>query len=179
MKLTAMMVKNAKPKDKLYRLFDGNGLYLEVTPSGGTYWRMKYRFNGKENRLAFGVYPVVSLQDAREKRRIALKQLDAGQDPNEQRKLEKLKHKLGYENNFENIAREWHEQKNHMWQPDHAARIIKRFEADIFPVIGRRPIREIRPAELLDAVKKVEARGVGDTAHRLMQMCGQVFRYRS
>jgi len=177
MKLTATTIKNARPKEKLYRLFDGEGLYLEITPSGGTYWRMKYRFNGKENRLAFGTYPNISLAEAREKRRIAKKELDAGRNPSEVKKLAKLETQKEYENNFENITREWHSQKRHTWNPKHAENILKRMEADIFPHIGKRPIKDITPQEILAAVKKVEDRGARDLAHRLMQTSGQVFRY--
>ena len=177
MKLTATTIKNAKPKEKLYRLFDGEGLYLEITPSGGTYWRMKYRFNGKENRLAFGTYPNISLAEAREKRRIAKKELDAGRNPSEVKKLAKLETQKEYENNFENITREWHSQKKHTWNPKHAENILKCMEVDIFPHIGKRPIKDISPQEILAAVKKVEDRGARDLAHRLMQTSGQVFRY--
>ncbi len=177
MKLTAIALKNAKPKDKIYRLFDGGGLYLEITPAGGTYWRYKYRFNGKEKRMAFGVYPDISLQDAREKRRLAKKTLDEGFDPSEQKKLEKIERKANYENNFENIAREWHKQKLHTWNPTHADNIMKRFEVNIFPYIGQRPIKEIKPAELLQAVKILETKGNRDLAHRVMQQCAQIFRY--
>lgn len=177
MKLTDIACKTAKPAERPYKLADGAGMYLEVRPDGRKYWRMKYRYNGKENRMAFGVYPEVSLKDAREKRSEARKLLQSGQDPNERKRLAKLEREVDYENNFENVAREWHKHKNHMWKPDHAIRILKRFEADVFPAIGRRPIKDIRPVEVLQAIKKVEARGVGDTAHRLMQMCGQVFRY--
>lgn len=177
MKLTALTVKNAKPKNKLYRLFDGGGLYLEVTPSGGTYWRMKYRFNGKECRLSVGIYPDMSLQDAREKRRLAKIMLDEGKNPNEEKKLAKLERQMDYEDNFENIAREWHKQKYHTWKPIHADRILKRLEADIFPKIGSRPIKAIKAPEILAAIKKIEARGSHDLAHRAMQTCGQIFRY--
>ena len=175
--LTATAVQKAKPKEKLYRLFDGGGLYLEVTPSGGLYWRMKYRFNNKEKRMAFGVYPIISLQEAREKRRLAKKMLDAGQDPNEQKKLDRLERQVSYENNFENVAREWHQQQIHTWKPVHAERILKRLEADVFPKVGARPIKALTAPELLAAFKAVEARGSRDLAHRIMQTTSQVFRY--
>jgi integrase len=177
MKLTDTACKKANPSDKARKLADGGGLYLEVSPSGSKYWRMKYRFNGKESRLAFGVYPDTSLQEAREKRRLAKKMLDNGQDPNEQKKLDKLERKVNYENNFENVTREWHAHKIHTWKPIHAARILRRLELDIFPSIGRRPIKDIKPAELLAAIRQIEARGVNDLAHRIMQTCGQVFKY--
>ena len=177
MKLTDTGCKKAKPTDKTRKLADGGGLYLEISPTGSKYWRMKYRFNRKESRLAFGVYPDVTLQEAREKRRAAKKMLDTGLDPNEQKKLGKLERRVNYENNFENVAREWHEQKYHTWKPIHAQRIIRRLENDIFPTVGSRPIKDIKPAEILSAIKNVEARGVHDLAHRIMQTCSQIFKY--
>ncbi len=177
MKLTDKACKNAKPASKTQKLADGGGMYLEITSSGGKYWRMKYRFNGKEGRLALGVYPTVSLAEAREKRRLAKLQLAEGKNPGEERKLAKLERQVAYENNFENIAREWHKQKYHTWKPNHAARILKRLEADIFPVIGSRPIKAIAAPEILAALRKVEARGAHDLAHRMMQTCSQIFRY--
>lgn len=177
MKLTIVAVKNAKTKEKLYRLFDGGGLYLEVNPQGGKYWRFKYRFNNKERRMGFGVFPTIGLAEAREKRMEAKKKLDKGLDPAEVRKLAKLERQVDYENNFQNIAREWHEQRRHTWKPIHAERIIKRLEADVFPTIGNRPIKVVRPPELLVAIRKIEERGNNDLAHRVMQTCSQVFRY--
>jgi integrase len=177
MKLSETACKKAKPTDKAQRLADGNGLYLEVSPTGGKYWRMKYRFNGKEKRLAIGVYPDVTLHEAREKRRLAKKELDAGRDPSEVKKLARLEIQNEYENSFENVAREWHSQRKHTWKEKHAENILKRMEADLFPHIGKRPIKAIAPYEILAAVKKVEERGSRDLAHRMMQMCGQVFRY--
>jgi integrase len=177
MKLSETTCKKAKPTNKTQKLADGEGLYLEITPSGGKYWRMKYRFHGKEKRLAFGTYPNISLSEAREKRRLAKKELDAGRDPSEIKKLTKIENQKDYDNSFENIAREWHKQKIHTWKPRHAENILKRMEVDIFPHIGNRPIKAITPQEILVAVKKVEARGARDLAHRLMQTSGQVFRY--
>ena len=177
MKLTAASVKNAKPAIKLYRMFDGGGLYLEINPKGGKYWRFKYRFNNKERRMGFGVFPTVSLADAREKRLEAKKLIDQGTDPAEKRKLAKLERQLEYENNFQNIAREWHEQKKHTWKPKHAGVIMTRLEAHLFPHIGNRPVKEIIPPEVLEAIRKIEGRGNYDLAHRMMQACSQIFRY--
>lgn len=115
MKLTARQVETAKPKDKSYKLSDGGGLYLEVTASGSRYWRLKYRYGGKEKRLAFGVYPEVSLAEARDKRDVAKKVIAAGNDPGEIKKAEKIAHKISFENTFEAIAREWHQHKADRW----------------------------------------------------------------
>ncbi len=177
MKLTDLKCKNAKPKDKLYRLFDGAGLYLEINPNGSKYWRLKYRFNGKEKRMGLGIYPSVSLQEAREKRYSAKKKLEIDVDPAEDKKLKKLELQANYENNFEALARRWHEQNLYTWNPKHADNILKRFEANIFPIIGKRPIRAITPPELLAAVERVQAKGNHDLAHRMMQMCSKVFRF--
>ncbi len=177
MKLTNIACKNAKPREKTYKMFDGGGMYLEVTPAGGKYWRMKYLFMGKENRLAFGVYPEVSLLEAREKRNIARKQLQNDEDPVQVRKTAKLERKINYENNFEAIAREWHSKRNYMWQPKHAKTIISRLEQYIFPEIGSRPIKFITPVELLAAIEPIEKQGKHEMAHRMLQTCGQIFRY--
>jgi hypothetical protein len=125
MKLTAIACKNAKPKEKPYKLADGGGLYLEIMPNGSKYWRMKYRFLNKESRLAFGVYPDIQLLDAREKRREAKKLLDSGINPNDKKRDDKLERIKDYESTFENIAREWHKQKLHSWNPTHADNICK------------------------------------------------------
>lgn len=177
MKLTDIDCKTAKPKDKAYKITDGGGLYLEVQPNGRKYWRMKYRFNGKESRLSFGVYPATPLKKAREERRIAKELLNEGKNPNEEKRIEKLERQVDYENNFENVAREWHQQKYHTWKPEHAERILTRLEKDVFPTFGKRPIKSIRPIEILSAVRGVEARGANDLAHRTMQTCSQIFRY--
>jgi hypothetical protein len=115
MKLTVRQIDTAKPKEKPYKLSDGGGLYLEVTTNGSRYWRLKYRYAGKEKRLAFGVYPEVSLAQAREKRDAAKKLLSAGSDPGEVKKAEKIAQKLNYENTFEAIAREWHQLRADRW----------------------------------------------------------------
>ena len=177
MKLSNIACKNAKPSEKPRKLADGNGLYLEIAPNGSKYWRMKYSFNGKESRLSFGVYPHVSLAEAREKRRLAKKMLEEGKNPNEEKRIEKLERKISYENNFENIAREWHKEKYPTWKPGHAERILTRLEKDIFPSLGARPIKAIKPIEILAAIRGVEERGAHDLAHRTMQTCSQVFRY--
>lgn len=177
MKLTDTKCKTAKAIDKPLKLADGGGMYLHILPTGGKKWRLKYRFLAKEKLLTLGAYPLVGLKEARDRRDEAKRLLDAGQDPSETRKLEKVEKQQDYENNFENLAREWHQQKIHTWKPKHAANILKRLEANIFPHIGHRPIKLITAPELLSALKKVEARGNLDLAHRIMQTCSQVFKY--
>lgn len=177
MKLTNTACKNAPCTGKTRKLSDGHGLYLEVTPTGSKYWRMKYYFNRVEKKLALGVYPQVTLLEAREKARLAKKQLAEGHNPVEVKKLEKIERLTHYENSFEVLAREWHQQRYHTWKQKHAATILKRLEANIFPELGGRPIKMITAPELLAAVRKVERRGAHDVAHRIMQTCSQVFRY--
>lgn len=149
MKLKASQVAASRPMVTPYKMTDGGGLYLEVNPNGSKAWRMKYRFGGKEKRLSFGMYPLVSLADARKKRDEAKKLLVGGIDPAETKKTEKMAQKMGMENSFESIAREWHKSKADRWSLRYREEIIDTFEKDIFPFIGRRPIAEIKPMELL------------------------------
>ncbi len=176
MTLKDIEVRNAKPKEKMYRLFDGDGLYLEIIPAGGKYWRFKYQFAGKEKRLAFGVYPEVSLADARERRAQARKMVAAGNDPGEVKKEAKRLLIQKHENTFELIAREWHDNRLSKWTPIHAKKILTRLEMHVFPRIGTRPIAEISTSELLSVMRKIEEHGA-EIAHRLLQVCGQVFTY--
>lgn len=177
MRLNDVKLRNLKPKDKPYKASDGGGMFIYVLPTGQKYWRFKYRFLGKEKMLSLGVYPETGLARARDKLREAREALLEGRDPSEDRKQKKLTVQLNYENNFENIAREWHKQKLHTWQPKHAAIILSRLEANVFPKIGKRPIKDITPPELLAAIKVLEKAGKRDLAHRQMQHCGQIFRY--
>ncbi len=177
MKLNNIKIKNAKSKEKMYRLSDGDSLYLEISSNGSKYWRMVYRFNNKRRQIAFGKYPVISLQEAREMRLDAKKLLAKGIDPVEARRQAKLDSELRHENNFEAIAREWHSQKVHTWQPKHADNILRRLSLYIFPVLGNKPITDIKPPELLHAIKPIEEEGKHEMAHRMLQTCGQVFRY--
>ncbi|CFQ35568.1 tyrosine-type recombinase/integrase [Yersinia bercovieri] len=177
MKLNARQVETAKPKEKSYKLTDGGGLYLEVSASGAKYWRMKYRYGGKEKRIAFGVYPHVSLADARQKRETAKKLLASGTDPGETKKAEKLAQKIAMENSFESMAREWHKNKADRWSLRYREEIIDTFEKDIFPFIGRRPIADIKPMELLETLKRMEKRGALEKMRKVRQRCGEVFRY--
>ncbi|MBM1298330.1 tyrosine-type recombinase/integrase [Serratia nematodiphila] len=177
MKLTARQVDTAKPKEKPYKLSDGGGLYLEVATSGSRYWRLKYRYAGKEKRLAFGVYPEVSLAEARDKREAAKKVLAAGNDPGEVKKAEKIAQKLGFENTFEVIAREWHQVRADRWSLRYREEIIDTFEKDVFPYIGKRPIAEIKPMELLETLRRMEKRGALEKMRKVRQRCGEVFRH--
>ncbi len=174
MKLTNTAVKNAKAKEKSYKLFDGGGLYLEVMKTGAKYWRYKYRFAGKEKRLAIGVYPEISLKQAREKHKDAKQQLAEGIDPSEHKKATK---RIGNDDSFEVVAREWHKGRLPTWSKKHGERVITRFENDVFPWIGKRQIGVISAPELLAVLRRIESRGALYTAHRAMQSCGQVFRY--
>lgn len=175
MPLTDTTIRNAKPGDKPVKLYDAGGLYLEVAPSGGKWWRLKYRFNKKEKRISLGVYPDVGLKDARARRDEARKQLASGIDPGESRKAQKAA-RTG-QNSFEAVAREWFAKFSPNWTPDHADRIIRRLERDIFPWMGTKLIGDVTAPELLAGLRRIENRGAVETAHRVMQNCGQVFRY--
>lgn len=177
MALSDAKVRNAKRLSKPYKISDGEGLFLLVSTSGSKYWRFKYSYSGKEKLLAFGVYPEVSLSDARERRAQARKALAAGTDPSEVKKQAKRLAILKADNNFESIAREWHNNKQHAWAPKYATDVLTRLEADIFPKLGSRPITDIVASELLAALRIVESRGALDLTHRLLQSCGQVFTY--
>ena len=176
MPLTDVKARNAKPGAKQVKLFDGDGLFLLVTPSGGKWWRFKYRFGGKEKLLSFGTYPEVSLSQARDKRDAARKQVAAGIDPGEVRKAQKAA-KDQEANSFEVVAREWHGKFSPTWAPAHAKTTLDRLARDVFSLIGARPIGEIKAPELLAVLRRVESRGALETAHRVKTICGQVFRY--
>ena len=177
MKLSDTAVKKAKPEAKPYKMADGGGMYLEVMPTGSKYWRLKYRFGGKEKRLAFGVYPDVSLAQARDRRDDARKLLANGIDPGAVKQAQKASDVALNENSFEVIAREWFEKHSPNWKENHSSKIIARLENDIFPWIGARPVGEIAAPALLAAIRRIEARGALETAHRALACCGQVFRY--
>ncbi|CNI59011.1 tyrosine-type recombinase/integrase [Yersinia intermedia] len=177
MALTDIKIKTAKPLDKPYKLADGGGMYLLVKPNGSKYWRMKYRYAGKEKMLSIGVYPDTPLAEARQKRDEARKVLAADGDPAEVKKTEKLAQKLAVENTFEAIAREWHKSKADRWSLRYRDEIIDTFEKDIFPYVGKRPITEIKPMELLETLKRMEKRGALEKMRKVRQRCGEVFRY--
>jgi integrase len=174
--LSDIQVSKAKPKDKDYKLNDGYGLYLLVTPTGGKLWRFDYRFGGKRPTMAFGAYPAVTLADARQRREDAKKLLANGIDPVKARKdviAEQAKDAL----NFETVAREWFGKNEPKWSPGHAATVIVRLERDCFPKIGSIPIAEVDTQAILSVLRHVEARGALDTAYRIKIIIGQVCRY--
>lgn len=176
--LTNTAVTKLKPKEKLYRVFDGRGLYLEVMPNGSKYWRLKYRILGKERRMALGVFPDVGLADARERRDAARKLVAAGVDPAAARKEDRRAAIINASNTFEVVAREWHEKQEEKWTPKHATNVMRRLEVDVFPFIGSRPIADIEPPDLLnDVLRRIEKREALDVAMRIKQICGQIFRY--
>jgi len=174
MKLTDATLRNLTEPGKH---FDGGGLYLELTPTGGRYWRMKYRHGGKEKRLAFGVYPAVSLKTARERAADARKVLEAGDDPGLLRKAEKAKAAHEAVNTLEAVARDWLAHQAARWEPVTLERIRASLEADLFKTLGARPLASIKPGEIMAAVKKVEARGAADQAGRVLQRVKAVYRW--
>lgn len=177
MSLTDAKVRNARPKSKPYKIADGEGLFLVIKPSGSKYWRLRYFVAGKEKLLALGVYPEISLGDARDRRAKARKLLAAGKDPVEAKKEVKRLTALRSANAFETIAREWYEKRTHEWAPRSAKTTLARLEQHILPKLGERPVAEITPPDVLEMARVVEARGNLETARRVMQICGQIFMY--
>ncbi|ALF88556.1 MULTISPECIES: tyrosine-type recombinase/integrase [Ralstonia solanacearum species complex] len=177
MALTDTAIRNAKAADKPIKLFDGGGLFLHITPAGQRYWRLKYRFAGKEKLLAIGVYPEVGLKEARDRREEAKRLLGEGVDPSVERKVRKVATVERAANSFEAVAREWHAKYAPGWSESNAKKVLARLENDVFPWLGGRPIAELKAPELLGVARRVESRGALDTAHRVLQTCGQIFRY--
>jgi integrase len=177
MALTDTRIRNAKPKGKAYKLSDGGGMYLLVIPDGRCYWRLDYRFAGKRRTLALGVYPIVSLSNARARREDARALLAKSIDPSAVKQATKRAAQLASKNTFEAVAQEWIANQRNRLAPRYRALLLARLEADIFPEIGSRPIGDIEVPEVLATLRKVEKRGVIETARRLRQICGQVFRY--
>lgn len=177
MKLTALQVKNAKPKDKDYKLFDGEGLFLLIKKTGKKHWRLKYRFLGKEKLLALGLYPLLSLQEAREAKLEAKKLIAGGTDPVAHKSSNKQEAIRNVENTFQAIALEWYDNRKDIWKPRYADEVIKRLREDIFPHIGKMPIKDIEPPLLLEIIRKIEKRGAVELAKRQLQKCGEIFRY--
>ncbi|AOR61955.1 tyrosine-type recombinase/integrase [Pectobacterium wasabiae] len=177
MPLTDVKVRSAKPEDKAYKLTDGEGMHLMVHPNGSKYWRLQYRFDGKQKTLALGVYPEITLSEARQRRDEAKRQIATGTDPSEQKKVDKQLRQTLVDNTFKAIALEWHEYKRPNWSKGYAEDLMEAFENDIFPDIGKRPIAEIKPLEMLTLLRKLEKRGVLDKLRKIRQACNQVFRY--
>lgn len=177
MSLTNIAIQKAKAGKKPIRRYDSGGLYIEISPAGGKLWRLKYRFNGKEKRLALGVYPDVPLVKARDNRDKARQLLADGVDPGENRKAQRASKTDQAENSFEVVAREWFLKHSPNWATSHADKVLQRLEKDVFPWVGGRPIAEITAPEVLKVLQRIEGRGALDTAHRAYQNFGQVFRY--
>tara|TARA_R110002110_G_scaffold414951_1_gene647105 strand:- start:385110 stop:386294 length:1185 start_codon:yes stop_codon:yes gene_type:complete len=177
MPLTNIQCKEASPKEKDYKLSDGKGLYLLVTKKGSKYWRLKFRFARKEKVLALGVYPEVTLKEARNKTYLARKQLEDGIDPAATKRAKKLSLLQSAANSFEVLAWEWFEKEKDSWSPAHVKKQKYLLEKNLLPYLGKLPITDITPLVLLDCLRKAESRGALETARRLRQVAGQVFRY--
>lgn len=177
MPLSDPAIRKAKPAGKPQKLADGGGLFLLITTAGGKLWRLKYRFAGKEKLLSFGAYPDVSLARARELRDDAKRRLAEGIDPGELKKAAKTQRAERAANSFEAVAREWYRKHAPGWAESHASKILRRLERDVFPWIGGKPIAELSAPEILTTMRRIEGRGTLETAHRVLQSCGQVFRY--
>jgi integrase len=175
--LTDTRIKTAKPQAKLYKLTDERGLHLSVYPNGSKLWHLRYRIEGKERTASLGKYPEVSLAEAREKRDQMRKLIAKGIDPVQSQKAAKEAKKLAQTNSFEAVARTWFEGWKDARSTRHAEYVIRRLEADVFPVIGSRPVSEIQAPELVKMMKAIQHRGALDIAKRCYQMTGQVFRY--
>jgi len=177
MPLTDTAIRAIKPTSKTAKFFDGGGLYLEVAPSGGKWWRLKYRFQGKEKRISLGTYPTIGLKEARERREDTKKILANGIDPSAQRQAIKVSTTSIDKDSFEVVTREWFDKHVVNLAPSYSKKVRSLFERQIFPVLGAKPIAEVEPTDVLNAARHVEQTGAIETAHRLIQICGQVFRY--
>jgi integrase len=176
-KLTDKTVKSAKPKDKTTKLWDGEGLYLEVTPAGSKRWRFKYVFGGKEKLLSFGIYPYVTLKEARERRYEARKLLANHINPSDARKAKAQADEQSSTNTFELVAREWIAKQKSVWSERHTDTTVNRLEYNVFKYIGPTPIDKLTPTDILRMLRRIEGRGVLETAHRVLTVMGQIFRY--
>ncbi len=177
MALTDTAVRNAKPKDKPYRIADGGGLAIEILSAGGKYWRLRYRWHGVAKCLALGVYPNVTLAEARAARDVAKKQIAQGLNPAQEKKRIKLGAAVEQKNSFKVIAKEWHKNRSDAWSERHSQKILNQLEKDIFPSLGARPITGITAEELLVVIREIESRDALHTSRSSLQTCGQIFRY--
>lgn len=175
--LTDLQISKAKTKEKDVTLTDGGGLSLLITTNGGKLWRFRYTFDGKRNMLSFGSYPATSLSDARTEREKAKKMLARGVDPSSHRKAARAAKAEVNANTFEVVAREWIQKTSPGWTPANTLVVTRQLENNIFPWIGTRPVAEVEAPELLAVLRRLEDRGVIETAHRVRTICGQVFRY--
>ncbi|WP_341684933.1 integrase arm-type DNA-binding domain-containing protein, partial [Limnohabitans sp.] len=177
MKLTDAKLRTLATPTKTQKVADGAGLYLELTPAGGKYWRMKYRHGGKEKRLALGVYPAVGLKEARDKAEAARKTLQCGDDPGEVKKAAKAQQAHEAANTFEAVATDWLAHQAGRWTVDTRARIAASLKTDIYPAMGSRPLVAIKPGEVMQAVQRIEDRGAGDQAGRVLQRVKSIYRW--
>lgn len=177
MPLTDAQIRTAKLGPKIQKLYDGSGLFVQVMPAGQKYWRLKYRFNGKEKLLALGVYPTVTLAMARKKRDEARAKLADGVDPNEAKKIEKRTAKLNADNTFEAVALDWLEERKSIVEIGQHEKTLARMKNDVFPWLGKRPIKDIDAPEILSVLKRIDSRGARYTAHRVRSEISRVFRY--
>ncbi len=177
MALSDIAIRNAKAKEKPYKISDSGGLFLLIATTGGKLWRYSYRLGGKQNTLTLGSYPDTSLKEARDRHTAARKILAAGVDPNENRKNEIAANKLNSTNSFELVAREWWQLHMKNKAESHKDKVIRRFEVYLFPWLGRKPISEITSPQFLEVIKRIEKQNKVETAHRTLQTAGQVFRY--
>lgn len=177
MPLSDTAIRNARPREKPYKLYDGAGLFLLVTPAGGRWWRLKFRLGGKEKLLSLGTYPTTGLKEARARREDARKLIAQGIDPGAQRQAVKAAARADSEHAYEVIAREWFARYAPGWTESNRERVLARQVNDIFPLLGGRPVGQITAPELLAALRRIEERGAVDTAHRALQDCSRIFRY--
>ena len=177
MKLNDRQIKNAKPAEKPFKLNDGKGLYLYINTGGGKLWRFDFSYNGKRKTLSIGKYPTVSLVEARQAAENARRLLVSGQDPSEAKQQEKRERQAAALNTFEAIARRWHSDNLIRWKENHAARVLRYFETDVFPVIGAMPIQEIRVSDIKTVLDGVMTRGVNNTAEKIREWTGAIFDY--
>ena len=174
-RVTDVTIRKAKPRGTAYKITVGEGLYLQITPSGGKLWRQRYRFNKREKTLSLGQFPAIGLAEARQLRDNARKQLANGLDPSAVKRAEKVSR--GGSESFEVLAREWHEKRLPTWAESTAMDAIQRLEKNIFPYLGQRPARDISSPELLAVLRRMESRGAHETAKRTRSLCSQIFKY--
>ena len=177
MPLNDRQIKHSKPKDKPYKLTDGNGLYLHITPAGGKLWKLDYAIDGKRKTLSIGKYPHLSLVEAREAAENARKMKAQGIDPSQAKQQAKAERQAALLNTFEHIARDWHQNNISRWKPNHAQRIMRYLEKDVFPHIGSHPIQELRVAHIKKVLDAITARGVAETAEKIRQWINKIFNY--
>ncbi|MCG7657328.1 tyrosine-type recombinase/integrase [Wielerella bovis] len=177
MKLNDQQIKKAKPKEKPYKLADGKGLYLYITPTGGKLWRLKYRVDGKEKTLSIGAYPTITLAQAREQTAIAHQQQANGIDPSQAKQQAKAEKKQAALNTFQAVMLQWHTHNLSRWKPNHAARVMRYFENDVLPLIGNKQIDSLRVADIRTVLDNIKERGVNETAEKIRQWIGAVFKY--